>query len=98
MLNLAMRSTTPQRVCEEDGLDCRENLREWAQAIRMCREIEKEFKLEEGELDFLLEGRFLTTSSGEEVTGEPPVGPEETPAQNRLRRLFMNRIKELSNG
>jgi hypothetical protein len=91
MMDLGMRNTTPQRICEEDGVDLRENLREWAQAIRMARDMEKEFDLPEGELDYLLEGRFLTTSAGEEI-GPDKATQEPPPPANRMRRLLMNRL------
>ena len=91
ILNLGMRNTTPQRCAEEDGLDLRENLREWGQAITMCREIEKEFKLDEGELDFLLQGQFSPASSVEEAEPDK-AATEPPPPVNRMRRLLMNRL------
>lgn len=97
----ALRTMTPQRACEEDGLDLRENLREWAQAMQMCREIEKEFGLDEGDIDFLLTGRFLTTTENEVLGGE--AGVKSAPKQSapvpagRLAK-FLNRAKERHNG
>jgi hypothetical protein len=91
IMDLGMRNTTPQRICEEDGLDLRENLREWAQAMQMAREIEKEFDLPEGSLDYLLEGGFLTSSSGEDIAGDKPEQNPQAPT-NRLKRILMNRL------
>ena len=103
-LGYALRTMTPQRACEEDGLDLRENLREFAQAVTMCREIETEFKLEDGTLDFLLSGKFVTATMGEETEaaevqgspdGEQKTQPSRKPA-NRLAR-FLNRAREAAN-
>jgi hypothetical protein len=94
MMDLGMRNTTPQRCCEEDGVDLRENLREWGEAVKMRQEVEKEFGLEEGELDFLLEGRFLTTSAGEEIGPDKAV-EEPSPPVNRMKRILMNRLSRL---
>jgi hypothetical protein len=100
-----LRTTTPQRECESDGLDLRENLREWGQAMNMVQEIEKEFDLEEGSLDFLLSGRTMSTSGGD-VIGSPEPEKEPEPgvapmpaakAANRLAR-YLNRAKETPNG
>jgi hypothetical protein len=100
-LGYALRTMTPQRACEEDGLDLRENLREFAQAVKMCREIETEFELEEGTLDFLLSGKFVTATMGEEAEaaevqtnpdGEEETQPKKKP-EGRLAGMFLNRLK-----
>ena len=88
-MSLGMRTTSPLRENEADGHDLRQILREWGQSMKMCREAEVEFGLETGDLDFLLDGRVLSTSAGEEVTN-PPV-PEPTPPENRMRE-FLNRL------
>lgn len=94
----ALRTMTPQRACEEDGLDLRENLREFAQAVTMCREIEEEFELEEGTLDFLISGNYRTAMMGEEEESAEqqtsPDGERATQPKNRLRGMFLNRVKE----
>lgn len=98
-LGYALRTMTPLRACEEDGLDLRENLREWGQAIKMAREIEKEFSLEEGELDYLLSGRYTATTWNEvsEPQKETPEPEQRTQPVNRIRELFLNRFKEHQN-
>ena len=103
-LGYALRTMTPQRACEEDGLDLRENLREFAQAVQMCREIETEFKLEEGTLDFLLTGKYASATQGEETEAaevqQNPDGEKATQPKSRLDRLealFLNRVKEPQN-
>lgn len=97
-ISLALRNTTPQRICEEDGLDLRENLREWGQAIQMAQEIEQEFGLEEGELEYLLSGNFTQASLGEQIEGqEKKDGLDDyTEPQNRFAGRFLNRLKEKS--
>jgi hypothetical protein len=98
----ALRTTTPQRECESDGLDLRENLREWGQAVKMAREIEEEFELEEGTLDYLVSGNFSTATMGEEVEAEEveanPAGEQETQPKKgepKARRVgaFLNRLR-----
>lgn len=68
----ALRTMTPQQACEEDGLDFLRNMRQWGEATKVCREIEKECGLEEGELDFLLSGRAISTTGGNIVTPPEP--------------------------
>ena len=68
----ALRTITPQQACEEDGVDFRRNIRQWGEATQTCREVEKEFGLEEGELDFLLSGRAITTTGGNIVSPPEP--------------------------
>ena len=101
-----LRTMTPLRACEEDGLDLRENLREFAQAVTMCREIEKEFKLEEGSLDFLLPGNFATSTMGEEVEsaevqaapdGEKKTQPKKGAYAAHQLRSFLNQSREAAN-
>ena len=99
-----LRTTTPQRECESDGLDLRENLREWGQAMNMIREIEAEFKLEEGALDFLLSGRVMSTTGGDVIGAPAPVAEPEPGEEaekvsvkpaNRIAR-YLNKLKERS--
>ena len=102
-LGYAMRTTTPQRECESDGKDLRENLREWAQAIQMAREIENEFELEEGTLDYLITGKFASALSGEDTEEEPEtrkddLPPRNTVISNRMSEMFLNRMKEKRRG
>lgn len=102
-LGYAMRTTTPQRECESDGKDLRENLREWAQAIKMAREIESEFELEEGTLDYLITGKFSSALSGEPSEEEPEtrngdLPPRNTAISNRMSEMFLNRMKENRRG
>jgi hypothetical protein len=99
-MGYALRTTTPQRSCEEDGLDLRENLREWAQAIQMAREIEAEFDLEEGALDYLLSDKAISATSTppDEPTADPNGDPnseddKKTAPINRMRSL-LNRLRE----
>jgi Phage portal protein, lambda family len=97
-ISLALRNTSPQRIAEEDGHDLRETLREWGQAVKICRQTEKEFGLEDGELDFLLEGRYLTTSAGEQVTDKPEQEPPPDDAKNRMQQYFQNKLREVTRG
>ena len=102
-VGFGLRTLTPQQACEEDGKDLLGNLRQWAQAEQLARQVEKEFGLEEGALEFLMDSRIVSTSGGEEVatqqqdaTVKGDDGKEATKA--RLRRLFLNRIKESVHG
>ena len=96
---LGQRSTSPIRINEEDGNDLRQTLREWGQSMKICRATEAEFGLQKGELDFLLQGRFLTTSAGETVTDEPETEPTPTDSttKNRMHDIFLNRLREATN-
>ena len=97
-LGYGPRTMTPLRACEEDGLDLRENLREWGQAIKMCREIEMEMGLEEGDLSYLISGTFddATGSKAEPEAEETPqesddeAEPKKPVRENRFAH-FMNR-------
>ena len=73
-LGYALRTLTPQQACEEDGHDLGENLRQFAHALKLARDIEKEEGLEPGALDFIL------ASPKEQITGtadNKPVPPAE---------------------
>lgn len=98
----ALRTTTPQRECESDGRDLRENLREWAQAEQMAREIEAEFGLEEGTLTF-----GPTENKAEETEPADEGGQDDqnentkkkkADQKNRISGLFMNRGNKVRHG
>ena len=101
-LAFGQRTLTPQRACEQDGGDLRENLVEWGQAIKMARDIEVEMGLAEGELDYLLTGRFISTSGGDILSGPTPTKesePDESVGDNsasdrlsRARSILLNRL------
>ncbi len=98
-LGYALRTTTPMRECESDGLDLRENLREWGQSIKMCREIEAEMELPEGSLDFIL-SKGLTQESVlqnvNEQAGKTDKDDEEDFLLEDRKKLalLLNRVKE----
>lgn len=80
-MGYAMRTTTPQQGCESEGHDLRENLREWAQALQMAHEMEIEYKLKEGALDYLVAGRLNLVTMGED-----PATPEGSAVTSPARR------------
>lgn len=100
----ALRTITPQQACEEDGVDFLRNMRQWGQATQTCREIERAYGLKEGELDFLLSGRAITTTGGNIVAppkpdvSDPdpndPSKPEMDAARNRA--AMFNRLEAVS--
>lgn len=51
----ALRTTTPQQGCAEEGRDFAQNIQEWARAIKLIREVESENDLPEGSLDIFLD-------------------------------------------
>jgi hypothetical protein len=99
-LGYMQRTTTPQRECEADGTELRNNLNEWGEAMKMVKDKEVEFGLPEGSLAFLISGRTMSTTGGDVVGAPEPAkesepGAEPQPA-NRMRGLFLNRLKEKS--
>jgi capsid protein len=94
-LGFEQRTLTPQQACEEDGKDLRENLRQWAEAIQLARQTVKEFKLEDGDLEFLLEGIVVSSSMTQDdaATAANPA----TKAKNRMAQ-FLNMVKGASRG
>lgn len=92
-MGYALRTTTPQRECESDGLDLRENLREWAQAVKMAREIEEEFELEEGTLDYLISGNFNPAADGEKPEAEVESETNKPGPSNRVSQRMFNMMK-----
>jgi capsid protein len=84
-----LRTLTPQQACEEDGKDLRENLRQWAEALKLARDTVKEFKLEEGDLEFLLEGIVVSSSMTTEDAKNVDPAQKTKNAMNRMRE-FLN--------
>lgn len=78
---LMQRSTTPQRICKEDGLKLRKNLIEWAKFYQMRNEIAADFKIDAALLDVLFEGKTVSTSAGEEIASPTPE-PEKQPGDD----------------
>lgn len=80
-----LRSISPQQACEEDGKDFHENLKQWADAIDLTREMEKEHGLKEGTLDILYSGKTVSTSAGDEV-GSPDPAVEVSPGEGSAKK------------
>jgi len=83
--SLALRTSAPQMHCEEDGTDAREVLRLWAQWLKMARDMEKEYGLEEGQLDCLLSTATVSTTAGDKIEPQKPV--DQTEDQPALRMV-----------
>ena len=79
---LMQRSTTPQRICKEDGLSLERNYEEWAQAYAIQDRIEKKYKLQPGKLDILFSGKAITSSAGEDI-GAPKPEPSDPNQPNQ---------------
>lgn len=95
--NMMLRTLTPQQACEEDGLELRENLRQWAQALKIQLEEEKDAGLDPHTLDILFTGKAITTAAGADIA---PPAPEPTkepvgdpaPKAKPNNRMFMNSL------
>jgi capsid protein len=92
------RSMSPQMGCEQDGVDFQRVGRQWAEATKYYRGLEKEFGLKEGELDFLLSGRAITTTGGNvvappapDVSNPDPNDPSK-PGMDSSRQAMLNRM------
>lgn len=88
------RTLTPQQACEEDGKDLRENLRQWGEAMSLVAAAEKEFGLEPETLTFLVSGKTISTSAGDDIGAPAPVlEPQPGTNTNRIRE-FLNQMRE----
>ena len=81
-MGYALRTLTPQQACEADGKDFESNVREWGEAIKLIRQIEKDMGLEEGVLDVLLDIPAKqhvdeSAASGEGIGGEDKTNKSE---------------------
>lgn len=77
---LMQRSTTPQRICKEDGLKLRKNLVEWAKFYQMRDEVAAEYAIDPALLDIQFSGKSISTSTGAQIA--PPAPETETSPTN----------------
>lgn len=80
-----LRTTTPQQASEEDGKDLRENLRQWGEAMKLVADTEKQYGLFAGTLMFLLSGKTISTSAGDDI-GAPVPAEEPQPGQTNAKK------------
>lgn len=90
---IALRSSSLQQCCEEDGKDLEENLRQFAESIKLMREIEIEFDLPEGSLDPLLEGKTVSSIAGEEIASPTPEVEAEPGDEKAAKHAPKPRLK-----
>ncbi len=90
-----LRTLTPQQACEEDGKDLRDNLRQWGEAMKLVADAEKEFSLPEGSLGFLLSGKTVSTTAGDEI-GAAEAVPESASGESpdKQAHAAINRIRK----
>lgn len=82
-----MKTNSPQRTCEEDGVELGDILNEWADAYDLQDEIERERGFKPGRLAICVSGKAISTTSGEDIAPPPPVDAEDPTADPEAQGL-----------
>lgn len=88
-IGYGLRTLTPAQACEEDGKDLETNLREWGEALKLARTIEKEMGLEPGSLDYLLEDKEPpnNVNANEDLDEQKSADNPEAKPKKTMRRF-----------